>query len=101
MLSRKCDAQEFIKNVQQKSVLYVENKFDGERFQLHMKDGCFKYFSRNGFLIDNYGASYRDGSFTPLLKDVFHESVRSVILDGEMMGYNKIKKRFGSKGTLK
>lgn len=27
-------------------IFYIENKLDGERIQLHMKDGEFQYWSR-------------------------------------------------------
>jgi len=35
------------------SVFYIENKLDGERIQLHMKDGEFQYWSRYFFLTIN------------------------------------------------
>lgn len=99
MLCKKCDVNVFVKELPTKSTLYIENKFDGERFQLHMQDGKFRYFSRNGFdYTAKFGATYGEGIFTPQLKDVFKDTVKSVILDGEMMGYNKQTKKFGSKG---
>jgi len=30
---------------------YVQSKYDGERSQLHMKDGKYKYFTRRGYDI--------------------------------------------------
>lgn len=99
MLCKACDVNTFIKEVPENSLLYIENKFDGERFQLHMQNGKYRYFSRNGFdYTSKFGASYNEGIFTPQLKNVFKESVDSIILDGEMMGYNKRTKKFGSKG---
>lgn len=38
------------------------------------------------------------GIFTPKLKNVFQPFVRKVILDGEMMLWNKLTKKYGSKG---
>lgn len=98
MLSKRCDSYQFNK-IQEPCMLYIETKFDGERFQLHMKDGIFKYFSRNGFdYTDKYGESYLKGIFTPCLRNVFKQKIDSIILDGEMMGWNKAKRKFGSKG---
>jgi DNA ligase-4 len=98
MLSKRCDASNF-KKCFPDSKFIVENKFDGERFQLHMEDGKFKYFSRNGFdFTDSYGATFDEGIFTPLLKNVFDSATKRVILDGEMMLWNKKTKCFGSKG---
>lgn len=99
MLCKTCDVGVFVKDLPNNSLLYIENKFDGERFQLHMQNGKFRYFSRNGFdYTSKFGATYEDGIFTPQLKNLFKESVEGVILDGEMMGYNKQTKQFGSKG---
>lgn len=99
MLCKKCDVNVFMKEVPNKVTLYIENKFDGERFQLHMQDGNFRYFSRNCFdYTEKFGATYGEGTFTPQLRNAFAGTVNSVILDGEMMGYNKRTKQFGSKG---
>lgn len=98
MLSKRCDAQPFLK-IKEPCNFIVEKKFDGERFQIHMKDGLFKYFSRNGFdYTKTYGKSLSEGFYTPSLAGVFKRKIKSVILDGEMMGYNKRTKEFGSKG---
>lgn len=79
----------------------MENKFDGERFQLHMENNTFKYFSRNGYdYTSTYGSNFYTGLYTPLLKNVFKSHVSRIILDGEMMGWNTVTKKFGSKGTL-
>lgn len=99
MLSNRCDVTQFNKIFLKTRHLYIETKFDGERFQLHMKNNRFKYFSRNGFDFTNtYGESFASGFYTPLLKNVFNSTVKSVILDGEMMGWNKKTNQFGSKG---
>lgn len=99
MLCKRCGVDGFVKEIPNKSLLYIENKFDGERFQLHMQDGKFRYFSRNGYdYTSHFGATYDEGILTPHLKNVFSDTVRTVILDGEMMGYNKQTRTFGSKG---
>ncbi|XP_048489181.1 DNA ligase 4 [Plutella xylostella] len=77
---------------------HMEEKFDGERFQIHMKDGQFNYLSRRGFsFADKYGKTYDSGLFTPQLKDCFKAGVDSFILDGEMMGWHIERERFGAK----
>lgn len=101
MLSLKCDSKVFENEVTDKRLFYIENKFDGERFQLHMKDNVFKYYSKNGYeYTNNYGGSYdSDGLITPYLKEMF-KNVNSLIFDGEMMGWNKKIRDFGSKGKF-
>lgn len=71
---------------------YQETKMDGERFQLHIKDKNFRYFSRNGH---EYSESFNQ-LLTPLIK--FRPVVHSIILDGEMLVYDVIKKCYQSKG---
>lgn len=81
---------------------FIEMKFDGERFQIHMKDNKFKYFSRNGFdFTPNFGESYNsEGLLTKYLEDALDPKVHSFIVDGEMMGWHKTNKVFGSKGLV-
>lgn len=99
MLSEKCDIKIINSVVDNKNEFFVEQKFDGERFQLHMNHGKFKYFSRKGYdYTDTFGNTYNEGLYTPQLRNVFKSSVKNIILDGEMMGYNKEKEKFGSKG---
>ncbi|KYB25658.1 DNA ligase 4-like protein, partial [Tribolium castaneum] len=99
MLSKRCDAANFKKCFPESKTFIIENKFDGERFQLHMADGQFRYFSRNGFdYTDTYGASFTAGIFTPKLRPVLGPETKRVILDGEMMLWNRETRSFGSKG---
>lgn len=101
MLSKRSDANSFTRDFLQNKTYFVETKFDGERFQLHMKNEQFKYFSRNGFDYTNeLGENYNSGSLTPYLKNVFCDDLKSIILDGEMMLWHKKKKIFGSKGKF-
>lgn len=57
MLLERLEVKDFGKLFVEKQQYYVQPKFDGERSQLHMKDGKFKYFTRQGFDITN-NASY-------------------------------------------
>ncbi|XP_057652631.1 DNA ligase 4 isoform X1 [Diorhabda carinulata] len=99
MLSKKIEVANFTKSFPENKLFYVENKFDGERFQIHLKGEEFRYFSRNGFdYTDNLGKSYDCGVLTPRLEGLFQNHVKTVILDGELMLYNKYSKQFGSKG---
>ncbi|XP_023029983.2 DNA ligase 4 isoform X1 [Leptinotarsa decemlineata] len=99
MLSKRIDGVNFKKELPDNKLFYVENKFDGERFQLHLRDNEFKYFSRNGFdFTENLGKSYETGIFTPHLKGLFDKNIKNAILDGELMVWNKKTKQFGSKG---
>ncbi|CAH1155934.1 unnamed protein product [Phaedon cochleariae] len=99
MLSKKIDVSNFKKELPENKTFFIENKFDGERFQLHMKNNVFRYLSRNGFdYTDQMGKTYDTGIFTPKLKALFNKTVKSVILDGELMLWHKHSKKFGSKG---
>lgn len=48
MLSKRLDIAEIQKHIKSGVKYYLETKFDGERFQIHMLNGRYKYFSRNG-----------------------------------------------------
>lgn len=99
MLSQRCSAKDFRKINQLNKKYYIETKFDGERFQLHMKNNEFRYYSRNGFdFTETFGKNFNSGILTPKLEHVFNIKVKSIILDGEMMGWNPETKEFGSKG---
>lgn len=90
-----------IHNLSLNSMFYVENKFDGERFQLHYKDKKFKYFSRNGYeYSDNYGADPDSGYFTSLIMKQLDSNLISCILDGEMMGWHRGSHKLISKGKI-
>lgn len=100
MLSLQCNSDELNKAFKQNKLYFVENKYDGERFQLHMENGQYKYFSKNGYDYSNvYGSNYNSGLITPHLQKIFSH-ISSVIFDGEMMGFNTKTNSFGSKGTV-
>ncbi|XP_016845791.1 DNA ligase 4 isoform X1 [Nasonia vitripennis] len=84
-----------------RQLYYLQTKFDGERSQIHFKAGCFKYFTRKGYDITqnaSYGETPESGGFlSSNIAPQLHESCRSVILDGEMMGWHKERKTLGTK----
>lgn len=82
--------------------LYLETKFDGERFQLHIKDGNYRYYSRKGHdYSETYGTNKDNGNLTPLIAKLFASgkyTIHDLILDGEMMVWNEEEKKFHCKG---
>ncbi|XP_063983073.1 DNA ligase 4 isoform X1 [Diachasmimorpha longicaudata] len=86
-----------------KTEFIIQTKFDGERSQVHMKDGRFKYFTRHGLDITknpSYGeARGTRGFLTNRIASLLNPECRSIILDGEMMGFHKEKKEFSTKGV--
>lgn len=78
---------------------YVETKMDGERFQLHINKGEYKYFSRNGFdYSKSFGRNVREGNLTPYLADLFNVKIDNCILDGEMMVWDNSESKYRVKG---
>lgn len=68
---------------------YIETKYDGERFQLHKSNDKYGYYSRNSHdYSDTFGRDSSNGSLTPYIHYAFSKDVKSIILDGEMCGYN-------------
>ncbi|XP_046751398.1 DNA ligase 4-like [Diprion similis] len=99
MLLERCKIDDVGKFFTDQESYFVETKHDGERFQLHMKDGQFSYFSRNAFnFTEAYGKSKSSGLLTGKIARLLNPSCRSIIMDGEMMGWHKVRQRFGSKG---
>lgn len=79
--------------------VYAETKMDGERFQLHKQDDTFKYISRNGADYTKYfGSNPNEGNLTPLIMGLLDTSVKNIILDGEMMVWDKEAESFRVKG---
>ncbi|KAH8387859.1 hypothetical protein KR093_009908, partial [Drosophila rubida] len=88
-----------IEELMQSDVLYLERKMDGERFQLHYARGRFKYISRNGAdYTRSFGDSYEQGTLTPDLRTLLPLGMESIILDGEMMIWDKQQLRYREKG---
>lgn len=53
MLLERCGIENIGKLFRGNDLYYAQTKYDGERSQLHMKDGTFKYFTRRGYDITN------------------------------------------------
>ncbi|KAI5711052.1 hypothetical protein M8J76_010028 [Diaphorina citri] len=99
MLSQRLDIQAIETDLRARDFYYVEPKFDGERFQLHYRDGKFKYFSRNGHeYTRTYGEDAGSGILTPHIVAQMNPAVTSCILDGEMMCWNKKYGTYTTKG---
>ncbi|ODV91796.1 hypothetical protein CANCADRAFT_15943, partial [Tortispora caseinolytica NRRL Y-17796] len=85
---------------------YIEEKFDGERIQMHYGDNGaqIRFFSRNAKDYTHlYGSSIQDqsGSITRYLKSAFSPKVRNCILDGEMVAWDSSFQVILPFGTLK
>ncbi|CAD5123713.1 DgyrCDS12032 [Dimorphilus gyrociliatus] len=77
---------------------YIETKYDGERIQLHKDGDEYRYFSRNGHDYTlSFGKTPYDGSLTPYISHCWPDDIETVILDGEMVGYDSTTKTIGSK----
>lgn len=76
-------------NLTTQKEFYLETKMDGERFHMHIKDGEYKYFSRRGHEFNKFGENKAGGSLTPFLQSLFKIPIKNLILDGEMMVWNK------------
>ena len=102
MLSNRCDTPDAIPDIMKNEEFWIETKLDGERIQLHMDNGVFKWFSRNSHDYTYlYGSSKEEGSMSPFIYDKFKKGITSCILDGEMVVYNTLTKSFEPFGALK
>lgn len=101
MLLERCAIEDAQKLFVNKDEYFVQPKFDGERSQIHMKDGIFKYCTRQRIEITNnwgYGKKDSDGFLTSKFSQLLNPQCKSIILDGELMGWHKKDKVFGTKG---
>ncbi|KAJ6639658.1 DNA ligase 4 [Pseudolycoriella hygida] len=89
---------ETLQTLLNQSEFYLETKMDGERFHIHVKDGEFKYFSRRGYEFNSFGSSRSDGSLTPFIQPLFKIPIKNLILDGEMMVWNREYMIYHTKG---
>uniref|UniRef100_A0A182WW71 DNA ligase 4 n=1 Tax=Anopheles quadriannulatus TaxID=34691 RepID=A0A182WW71_ANOQN len=79
---------------------WLETKMDGERFQVHWDGETFRYYSRNGHdYSESFGRSADQvgGTLTPMLATLLAPSVRSLVLDGEMMVFDRRTLRYRDK----
>lgn len=97
MLCQRGTVEKFQSLLSQKEY-YLETKMDGERFHMHIKDGEYKYFSRGGVEFKSFGANKASGSLTPFIQPLFKVPVKNLILDGEMMVFNKEHLIYHTKG---
>lgn len=92
-------------------VFWIEEKLDGERMQLHMEEDStkpggkrFGFWSRKA---KDYTYLYGDGlqdsnsALSRHLQFAFHENVRNIILDGEMITWDPELDQIVPFGTLK
>lgn len=80
----------------------IEEKIDGDRMLMHMKDGNFMWHTRRRrdyTLV--YGENVHLGSLTKHLGAAFHESVTSIVLDGEMVAWDRERNLVLPFGTLR
>lgn len=74
------------------SGFFIEEKMDGERIQIHMDNGRFKFWSRKAkdytYLYGDSYDAFNGKGFTANLKEVLRPEVRNIILDGEMVGWD-------------
>lgn len=81
---------------------WIEEKLDGERMQMHYKDGKFRWWSRKAKEYTHlYGEDFDSGSVARFMKDTFHVGVDSIVLDGEMITWDPIRDKIVGFGTLK
>nr|XP_034177241.1 DNA ligase 4 isoform X2 [Osmia lignaria] len=101
MLLERCHIEDVEKLFDSNKEYFIQTKYDGERSQMHMKDGKYKYFTRQGYdITDNpsYGETSSLGFMSGVFSRLLNPKCKSIILDGELMGWHKERKSFGSKG---
>ena len=81
---------------------WIEEKLDGERMQMHLDNGRFRWWSRKAKEYTHlYGDSRNNGSLSRFAAQAFDERVSSVILDGEMITWDPRLDCVVGFGTLK
>ncbi|XP_062537233.1 DNA ligase 4 [Armigeres subalbatus] len=91
MLCQRVDLK-LVDGMIKKDEFWLETKMDGERFQVHKEGQIFKYFSRNSYEYSHVfgeNVNHRGSTLTPYLSHLLAANVQSVILDGEMMVFDK------------
>ncbi|KAI9821016.1 MAG: DNA ligase (ATP) [Phylliscum demangeonii] len=102
---------EKMRPVEGDTAFWVEEKLDGERMQLHMREDDstpggkqFVFWSRKAkdytYLYGN-GFQDENSALTQHIKAAFHSGVRNVILDGEMITWDIEQDAMVPFGTLK
>ncbi|RPB29863.1 DNA ligase 4 [Terfezia boudieri ATCC MYA-4762] len=95
---------------------WIEEKLDGERMQMHMSEGAFRWWSRKAkdyTYLYGGGEGYSGegegeegdlgsgGSLVRYLQNAFDPGVKSIILDGEMITWDPTLDCIVAFGTLK
>lgn len=91
MLCQRVDLK-LVDGMLKKDEFWLETKMDGERFQIHKEGQVYKYFSRNSYEYSHVfgeNANQPGATLTPYLSNLLAMTVQSVILDGEMMVFDK------------
>ncbi|XP_055551463.1 DNA ligase 4 [Wyeomyia smithii] len=91
MLCQRIDLK-LVGGLLKKEEFWLETKMDGERFQLHKEGQVFKYFSRNTYEFSHVfgsNSNHSGSTLTPFLASLLLPTVQNVILDGEMMVFDK------------
>ncbi|CAG8785113.1 42291_t:CDS:10, partial [Gigaspora margarita] len=100
MLSKSVAVQNIIKTMG--GNFWIEEKIDGERIQLHMKNGRYEYYSRQEFkFFINSNNSSDSSALTKHIHSCIHDDVQEIILDGEMVPYDPNLDVFQPFGSLK
>lgn len=102
---------ELLRPIPEDPEFWIEEKLDGERMQMHMMQDSsvlgglkFCFWSRKAkdytYL---YGSGLEDdkSALTRHLKNAFHDNVRNLILDGEMIEWDMDADKIVAFGTLK
>ncbi|KDE09821.1 hypothetical protein MVLG_00219 [Microbotryum lychnidis-dioicae p1A1 Lamole] len=80
----------------------IEEKFDGERIQVHKKGDMYTYYSRKSTDYTHlYGQNPREGSITPFIHEKFNPDVLEAVLDAEMLVWDPQNSVYVPFGQLK
>ncbi|KXS18341.1 ATP-dependent DNA ligase [Gonapodya prolifera JEL478] len=81
---------------------WIETKLDGERMQIHIDNGQWRYYSRKGTnYTQDYGPDPTRGSLTPFIHNSINAHVKRCILDGELVVYDPASDALVPFGNLK
>ncbi|GAB0098857.1 DNA ligase 4 [Sergentomyia squamirostris] len=72
---------------------FIETKMDGERFQIHRSGAEYRFFSRNS---KDYTNKFEAIVYS--LNQLIAPNVQNIIIDGEMMVWNRDEQNFYTKG---
>ncbi|SCV68522.1 BQ2448_643 [Microbotryum intermedium] len=80
----------------------IEEKFDGERIQVHKEGDMYTYYSRKSTNYTYlYGKNPQEGSITPFIHEHFHRDVKEAVLDAEMLVWDPQNSAYVPFGQLK